>query len=517
MYMRRFVKKYKRILAIVAPALIGMLYLVLCFASIDQSIWFDESYSAYLIRFDFKDILNFTAADVHPPLYYFLLKIWSMIFGYTDFALRAMSALFGALAILFAYMWIKYKYGKAAAILGALFLAISPNFVRYGQEMRMYTVIAAIVFAATFVLQLAIDNKTKKWWIIYAVLVALGMYTHYFCAFAWVAHVVYLLFVYGKKFFSEKKFTVYILSVLLYLPWIPGLLSQVKTVQGGGFWIGDVSVNKISSFLTETFVYENTGETKNWLLILFIAAVGLFVYLTFRYRKQLKMLLCMAIVPVLSLILVSMPPLRSMFVPRYMLYSMCAIAMIMGIDIVFLARELVAKLPKGKKKQCASRRYAGAVALCMVVFLLASGVGLSSVYAKTNYNFETSSQPVSKPVFEDLKVLAGDEQIPIIAANVWIYYDMSFYGSDEYPVYFLDESTEYEYGSLTPLKDKDFGKINSLDVFLEEHPKVIYVGQPSSDEDLEFPRDDLYQAQEMIMGHDDKTGNKFRAIVLEKR
>ena len=204
MYMRRFVEKYKRPLTLVAPALIGALYLILCLVSVQQSIWFDESYTAYLIRFDFGSILKYTAADVHPPLYYFLLKVWSMIFGNSDFALRAMSAMFGALAILFAFLWLKYKYGKTAAILGSLFLALSPNFIRYGEEMRMYTLVAAIVFAATYFLQLAIDNKSRKWWIIYAALVALGMYTHYFTAFAWMAHVVYLIVIYKKEFFTKK-------------------------------------------------------------------------------------------------------------------------------------------------------------------------------------------------------------------------------------------------------------------------------------------------------------------------
>lgn len=516
MYMGRFVKKYKRVLTVVAPALIGGLYLLLCFASIRQSIWFDESYSAYLIRFDFDDILKYTAADVHPPLYYFFLKTWSLIFGYTDFALRAMSAFFGALAILFAFMWLKYKYGKAAAILGALFLAISPNFIRYGQEMRMYTMIAAIVFAATLVLQFAIDNKSKKWWVIYAVLVALGMYTHYFCAFAWIAHVVYLLFIYGKDFFKEKKFTVYILSVLMYLPWIPGLITQVSTVQRSGFWVGDTSVSKFSNFFTETFLYEQSGEVKNWMFILFAVMVALFIGLSFRYRKQLKLLLCMTIVPIVSLILISMPPLQSMFVPRYMLYSMCAIAMIVGVDLVLLARELVAKIPKGKKSHKYSLLSSATCAICIAVFLLGSGLGLNSVYAKTNYNFETNTRPVSKDVFADILVMSGENNLPIITENIWIYFDLSFYGTEDHPVYFLDESTEYEYGSLLPLQDNDLGKIINLDEFMKDHPKVIFVGQPSSDSKLNFPCEECTQTELMVMGHDDGTGSKFQAAVYEK-
>ena len=31
------------------------------------SIWFDEAFSAYIVRFDFAKIAYFTANDVHPP------------------------------------------------------------------------------------------------------------------------------------------------------------------------------------------------------------------------------------------------------------------------------------------------------------------------------------------------------------------------------------------------------------------------------------------------------------------
>ncbi len=48
-----------------------------------RSIWFDEAYGAYLMRYDFSEIARFTANDVHPPLYYWLLKVWQDLFGFT--------------------------------------------------------------------------------------------------------------------------------------------------------------------------------------------------------------------------------------------------------------------------------------------------------------------------------------------------------------------------------------------------------------------------------------------------
>jgi putative membrane protein len=107
------------------------------------SIWFDEAFSAYLIRYDFAKIWHLTSVDVHPPLYYFALKIWSLIFGTSDFGLRSLSVFFGVLTLIFAFYLIKriFKSTKTA-LLSMVMLAISPMFVRYSQEIRMYMMVA---------------------------------------------------------------------------------------------------------------------------------------------------------------------------------------------------------------------------------------------------------------------------------------------------------------------------------------------------------------------------------------
>lgn len=39
-----------------------------------KDIWYDEAYTFGLIRHSYREICFITAADVHPPLYYILLK-----------------------------------------------------------------------------------------------------------------------------------------------------------------------------------------------------------------------------------------------------------------------------------------------------------------------------------------------------------------------------------------------------------------------------------------------------------
>ena len=176
------------------------------------SIWFDEAFSAYISQFSFWDIARYTASDVHPPFYYWLLKLWTMPFGTTDFAYRSLSIVFGVGVISTAFFLTRKLFGRKISWVALLFLILSPMVIRFSDEARMYTLAALIVMTATYVLIKANETKNRKLWILYGVLVSLGMWTHYFTALAWIAHLVWHgTQVYrkgmGRKAFWKKLFS----------------------------------------------------------------------------------------------------------------------------------------------------------------------------------------------------------------------------------------------------------------------------------------------------------------------
>jgi len=515
--MKDFLLKRKRVFVILAPAFLGALYLILCLANIRQSVWFDESFSSYLTRFNFGEIWNLTAADVHPPLYYFTLKIWAHFFGHTDFAMRTLSAIFGALAILFAFLWLKYKYGLRAAIVAGFLLSISPIFVRYGQEMRMYTMIVMIVFAATYVLQLAIDNRHKCWWVLYGILLTLGMWTHYFAIFAWFAHLVYIFVSFGKDFWKKKLWMPYVLAILLYLPWIPNLFLQTKIVEQNGLWIPPVSLTTIADYFSESLYYMTAAEVKNWLLVLAILTVAIILFLAIRYRKKMIMLRSIALVPVILLTLISLPPLGSMFVPRYIIYAMISVSIISGVGLVMFVTELREKGSKSKKVRPFLRPELVGGAL-MIILSASSIVGLASVYAKGNYNIYTNIKSASKDLYDAVIGLDGGQNLPIVSNSAWLYYDLAAYTSEEHPVLFINEQTEYKYGSMEPLRQSYFGRIDDLDKWLGEHDSFWYVGsapEDSANSILEFPRDG-WRATEIISKQFNEHSDEYQILKLER-
>jgi predicted membrane-bound mannosyltransferase len=64
-----------------------------------SSLWSDEGNTWALIQRSFGQITRDAAADIHPPGYYWLLKLWAIPFGTSAAALRAFSALCGVLLV----------------------------------------------------------------------------------------------------------------------------------------------------------------------------------------------------------------------------------------------------------------------------------------------------------------------------------------------------------------------------------------------------------------------------------
>lgn len=98
------------------------------------------------------------------------------------------------------------------ALLASPFVMFAPLMLRYGYEIRMYSLIPFLSVLGTYLLLRAMredgmrpDRRRsgrgstalrriadRRWWIAYAIVVALGMYSQYMMAFVWMTHVLWL-------------------------------------------------------------------------------------------------------------------------------------------------------------------------------------------------------------------------------------------------------------------------------------------------------------------------------------
>lgn len=416
------------------PFFIALIYLVFCALGSNQSVWFDESYSGLLIRFDFSKIWELTSADVHPPLYYFSLKLWSLVFGSSDFSLRMMSAFFGALAIIVIFYLVKSKFNLKTANFATLLLSVSPFFIRYGQEMRMYTLSVFLMTLATYILFKAIDSNSRKYWLFYGLTISLGMWTHYFTAFAWLAHLVFLFFHYRKEIFNRNIIYSYLLAILVFLPWLPILFAQTKRVQSG-FWIPPVSLTTLPSFFYHAFFSESTWYA--FLPIKIITSLSLIViaYITYRKLKKtkslsLKLLAVTAFLPPLMLFVISMPPLRPVFIDRYLLYS----AVFVCLVIYIIISQSISKVNINSIRETKID----------ALKLLAAASLVLSIMLGLFYN--QTRQPNSQ-----IKTVISQINLPILAGDNLIFYQALFYHTDKKPVYTIRNWRDINFPPNEPL------------------------------------------------------------------
>jgi dolichyl-phosphate-mannose-protein mannosyltransferase len=133
-------------------------------------------------------------SDVHPPLYFILLRLWQDIFGDSDEAARGLSVVAGVAAVALIFDVGRWWGGTTVGLWAALLMAVAQPQINLSQDARPYALATLLVLAAADALvrieQLG-NNRRRS--------IALGMslaaacLTHYFVLPAVLAFGVYAL------------------------------------------------------------------------------------------------------------------------------------------------------------------------------------------------------------------------------------------------------------------------------------------------------------------------------------
>ncbi len=476
----KHLKKYLGLLSIIGGYLLATLINLG-----SASIWFDEAFSRHIIRFDFAKIWYFTSVDVHPPLYYFLLKIWTLIFGASDFAIRSMSVAFGVLAITALYFLLKRLFNQKIAFFATLAAAFSPLFIRYSQEARMYMLVAILAvltiraFYEAFVAKDVKKDKQALWRRAYIAIICIGMWTQYLFVLTvlglWIFRAVEVyenskpkdrkIKKLATKYFGEKWLTSHFWAAGFFLPWIPFFVTQAIQVKSG-FWIPPVNFHTVPNFFTQLFLARDGGAVDGWYsifiygLLIFAVWAAIKNARTGRFKQPMNMLAIVSIGAIAILYLASLPPFSSIFVNRYLIASLTIINALVTILIYFNFND---------------RKYRSVAILAAVTLASLQITGIINVYeTKAGDNI---TRQVIKQAKSEMK--AGE---PIITEangeNGWIFYEAVQYTTDENPIYFLDSSADYHIGSMRMLEDNDTFKIKDLEEFSRQHETVWLLARP---------------------------------------
>lgn len=203
-----------------------------------ESLWYDETVSVYLARQPVGAMIAHTARDIHPPGYYLLLHIWQTIASpsleYGLEFLYGWPSLCAGIVVMGLIYAIGSRLFSPAVASGALWLAaFHPFQLWYSQEVRMYTVGAALALLCFWaVLRFQENSFPTRWLAVYVGGAAAGLYTLYSFAF-WLAALNIWVFwrVWRNEPGSALRIGPWLAAqggvLLLFVPWVPVALRQM--------------------------------------------------------------------------------------------------------------------------------------------------------------------------------------------------------------------------------------------------------------------------------------------------
>ncbi|NES78841.1 MULTISPECIES: glycosyltransferase family 39 protein [Okeania] len=250
----------------------------------------------------------------HPPLYYFIARLWMQKFGGSLAASRSLPALISLLSLPLIYVLARQLFNShLTALLATTFLAVSPVEILFAQTARQYSLVTVLSIASSILLLKALDSRSWKKWGLYIVISAVGLYTHLFFCFTLISHGIFVI---SNWFFSNyvvrispenqsnlSKFQLLIQTlpldyfmasvgiIILYLPWIIVVINNLQQAYYATNWVRvSVSFDFLLKkwilsfscmFIDLDFGFYNIGTYLLRLLFLIIIAWG--IYMVCRY------------------------------------------------------------------------------------------------------------------------------------------------------------------------------------------------------------------------------------------
>lgn len=329
------------------------------FAFASRYIWADEVFTLKLIRHSVPRLVALTAVDVHPPLYYLIVKLFAALtpFWPTVAAAKLCSLLPVALLVVWAAVrGVRDAARRFAYGLFAVCVAGLPSLTNYSLEIRMYSwglLFVTLCFAAG---RAAAENGRRRDW---AAFVAFGLaaaYTHYFaCVAVALAYLVLL-----GCCLKNKKGGAWLaaagVTVAAYLPWLIVLLGQLRTVKEG-YWIQPITGEDIAGYWRFAF-----GGGLLWVVAL--AVLTLLAEAVLRRKVTVRQdvwPLALLLTPawVAAVGLVASALIRPVFMERYLLPALgclwlgcaLAVALLPAVRIKPLAAAVLAAFAVGNLRE----------------------------------------------------------------------------------------------------------------------------------------------------------------------
>jgi mannosyltransferase len=259
-----------------------------------RSLWIDELYSEWFSSRSFNELWrDVPLYETHPPIYYTLLKLWTLLFGNSELGLRSLSLVASLATVLLVAVsgrLVKAAWpGDAVGLLGAALLAVNFANIREAQNARPYSLLTllftvAIIAAIILVARLQRDAKAagqSGGWVTPGLILGFSVgctlwfhNTSLFVAMGiWCGLAMSLILTPPEL--RPRNFAIFlatgVLALLVWAPYVPIFVEQSRTFMGLGFWLEPKSRDLYSAWML--FIGDSWPA---FLLSILLLALGLF-------------------------------------------------------------------------------------------------------------------------------------------------------------------------------------------------------------------------------------------------
>lgn len=249
-----------------------------------HDFWYDEVASVNYAYFPWS--------NWNVPLYWILLHFWIKIFSFSEFSLRFPSLIFNFLSIVLVFLLGKKLFNKKIGIIASIFIGLSPFHLWYAQEARDYSMVLFLGTFAFYLLFKAIEKGEIKFWLLFAFISLIGIYTNYFFALLLFTQALGIIF-FKKVRLNFKVVACFLIIALGFSFYLPRFLEKFYYIWYG-FWVPKPTWQSLIITL-ENYILGYSGFPLLYLisdLLLVLLFISLFWVLR---RKELRqnLILCM--------------------------------------------------------------------------------------------------------------------------------------------------------------------------------------------------------------------------------
>lgn len=273
----------------------------------------------------------------HVPLHHILTRYWMYIFPNHPSA-KVVSVIISFLAFPALYwLCLELFHSSLTGVVAVALATVNPYYVLTAQNAGSYSLWLVLTFVSSAALLRAMRLGDRFNWLLYALTLALGFYTHFFSVVVALGQGIYVVIVEKFRF---KRLIPYLLSgalsVLLFVPWLIATLTNLGRVDEAASYYSQFKIG-IKQFIIAYYTnigkffidfYHNKGGIEKILHLLLFVLIVYSIYFLVRQtslKVWLFVVIMIVLTPILHGVINALSPSAVHIQSRYFLPSFLAI------------------------------------------------------------------------------------------------------------------------------------------------------------------------------------------------